>query len=243
MPSDESANHRPSLLLRLLVHFFGSDLFEIILALFRLGKRVVSSQTHEGMYQVLEHEAVLDLKDIKGKKAVYTKRQKVRFLQDNIIAYQDQAWGDGHIFADYKCSPGVPVDRYQDGYRWRILISLRQTKNHDDIEEFHIERTITDGFVRDIEPFQTQIDHQTKKLSISVVFPAKRLPNEVLLIEQNTTRTMALGPEYRSMLPDGRQQVTWQTDKPRLFEAYILRWTWRELAGGDRIPLSPPRDE
>src|SRR5258708_431539 len=94
MPSDESANHRPSLLLRLLVHFFGSDLFEIILALFRLGKRVVSSETHEGMYQVLEHEAVLDLKDMKGKKAVYTKRQKVRFLQDNIIAYQDEVSGN-----------------------------------------------------------------------------------------------------------------------------------------------------
>ena len=226
MPSDDSVNRRPSLLLRLLVPFFGSDLFEIILTLLRLGKRIVSSEAHEGMYQVLEHEAVLDLKDTKGKKAVYTKRQKVRFLQDNIIAYQDQAWGDGNVFAEYKCSPGVAVDRYQDGYRWRILISLRQTKNYGDVEEFHIERTITDGFVREVEPFQTQIDHPTRKLSISVVFPAKRLPKEVLLVEENTTRTKVLGPEYRSMLPDGREQVTWQTDKPRLFEAYILRWTW-----------------
>jgi hypothetical protein len=226
MPTEESANRRPSLLLRLLVPFFGSDLFEILITLWRLGKRIIASQAREGMYEVQEHEAQLDLKDVEGKVAVYTKRQRVRFLQDNIIAYQDQAWGDGNIFADYKCSPGVAVDRYRDGYRWRILISLRQTKNYGDIEEFHIERTITDGFVGEVQQFQAQADHRTRKLSLSVVFPAKRLPKEVLLVEQNATRTTALGPEWRSILPDGREQVTWRTDKPRLFESYILRWTW-----------------
>jgi len=82
------------------------------------------------------------------------------------------------------------------------------------------------GYTGVVEQFQSQIDHQTGKLSMSVVFPIKRLPKEVLLIEQNTTRTTTLGPEYRTILPDGRMQVTWQTDKPRLFEAYILRWTW-----------------
>ncbi len=147
-------------------------------------------------------------------------------MQDNIIAYQDQAWGDGDIFADYKCSPGTPVDRYRDGYRWRILISLRQTKNYGDVEEFHIERTITNGFVGEVQQFQTQVAHQTRKLAMSIVFPAKRLPKEVLLIEENTTRTVVLGPEQKVTLPDGREQVRWETAKPRLFESYILRWTW-----------------
>jgi len=226
MPGDETANRRPSLLLRLAVPFFGSDLFEIILTLWRLGKRITRSSAHEGIYQVLDHEVQLELKDTKGKVAVYTKRQRVRFLQDNIIAYQDSAWGDGDIFADYKCSPGVAVDKYKEGYRWLILISLRQTKKAGDVEEFNIERTIKDGYTGETQQFQTTINHQTNKLSMSVVFPVKRLPKEVLLIEQNTTRTAPLGPEYRTTLLDGRVQVTWQTDKPRLFEAYILRWMW-----------------
>jgi hypothetical protein len=74
-------------------------------------------------------DSVLELQDPRSEVAVFEKRQKVRFLQDNIIAYQNYDWGDGNILADYKCSPGVPLDQYQDGFRYNILISLRETKN------------------------------------------------------------------------------------------------------------------
>src|SRR5262249_11240342 len=130
------------------------------------------------------------------------------------------------IFADYKCSPGVSVDRYRDGYRYRILISLRETKKRGDIEEFHIDRTIQNGFTKRVEEFGIDIDHARKKLSLSVVFPHKRVPKRVALRERNTTRSTPLSPQYLQMLPDGRQQVTWSTDKPRLFEAYTLHWEW-----------------
>lgn len=180
----------------------------------------------EGMYEVLEYESRLELKDTKGKRSVYHKRQRVRFLQDNIIAYQDKAWGDGEIFADYKCSPGVAVDRYREGHRWRILISLRETKSKGDIEVFHVERSIRDGFTKSVEEFQVDIDHVTRKLSLSVVFPRSRLPEEISLIEQNANRMIDLGPDHRRILPDGRVKMIWQSDKPRLFESYILRWKW-----------------
>jgi len=74
---------------------------------------------YPGIYEVLDHRVSLELLDVKGKKAVYRKCQRVRFLQDNVIAYQDLAWGDGKIFAKYKCSPGIAVDKYQDGSYYR----------------------------------------------------------------------------------------------------------------------------
>jgi hypothetical protein len=178
------------------------------------------------MYEVLAYEARLELKDAKGKKAIFHKRQQVRFLQDHIIAFQDQAWGDGDIFADYKCSPGVPVDRYREGHRWQVLISLRGSKNRGDVEVFHIRREIRDGFVQDTEDFQTEINHTTRHLSVSVVFPRSRSPKRVTLIEQNSGKSQVLGPPHRLTLPDGRQQVIWRTGKPRLYEAYIMRWQW-----------------
>lgn len=180
----------------------------------------------EGMYEVLDYESRLELKDCKGKQAIFLKRQRVRFLQDNIIAFQDKAWGEGEIFADYKCSPGVAVDRYREGHRWRVLISLRETKSRGDVEEFHIERAIQDGFTETVEDFQTEINHPTARLSIAVVFPENRQPKQVALVEQNVARTTILGPQHWHVLPDGRQQVVWQTRHPRLFEAYILRWKW-----------------
>jgi hypothetical protein len=53
-----------------------------------------------GLYEVLEYESTLELKDRGGERATLKKREKVRYLQDNIIAYHDRAWADfGHLLA------------------------------------------------------------------------------------------------------------------------------------------------
>ncbi len=183
-------------------------------------------EAFDGMYEVLEYDAALELLDKKGRQAVYKKYQKVRFLQNNIIAYQDQAWGDGDIFAEYKCSPGVAVDRYREGHRWRILISLRETKQRGDIEEFHIERRMRNSFMTHTEEWQTEVAHVTQHLTVKLIFPAERPPKQVWLAEQNTGQTIELGPQHMQQLADGRYQVAWRTAQPKLFEAYILRWKW-----------------
>ena len=226
MTSRSSDKDHAKWLFRLVVPLFDSNLITSLTLLWRLGRLMIAHKSHEGMYEVLDYRSELELKDKDGRNAVLKKHQKVRFLQDNIIAYEDKAWGDGEIFEDYKCSPGVMVDRYQDGHRFRILISLRETKQRGDVEAFDIERTIKNGFTKDTEYFQTDVDHTTRHVSVSIVFPKHRIPSQVLLIERNSTRTQHLGPEHMKMLPGGRYQVSWSTDKPRLFEAYILRWEW-----------------
>ena len=118
-----------------------------------------------GIYEVLEYETSLELLDASSKKANYDKRQRVRFLQDN----EDQAWGDGQIFADYKCSPGIAVDRYQDGNRYRILISLRETKKYGTIEKFHIHRRIENGCTKKSEYFQPRIDQPDRNYLSSII--------------------------------------------------------------------------
>jgi hypothetical protein len=226
MAAPESPSQRSRGLLRLLVPLLGSDVLEILLFFLRLAKHTLRSRSHEGMYEVLNYHAQLELLDPEGKHAIYHKRQQVRFLQDHVIAYQDTAWGDGDFMAAYQCSPGVAVDTYREGHKYNILISLRETKHAGDIEAFRIDRTIRGGFTRPIEDFQVEIDHRTRRCTMSVVFPVTRQPKKVSLIEQNSTRSLVLGPEQRNELADGRVEYTWSTDKPRLFEAYILRWEW-----------------
>jgi hypothetical protein len=213
-------------LIQTLAAFLGSDVSDLIKRVWKIGKLIPLRRANQGIYEVLDYESCLELVDAKGKKATFNKRERVRFTQDNVIAYQDKAWGDGNIFAKYKCSPGVEVDRYREGHRYRILISLRQTKNRGDVEEFRIERTIANGFCKTWEHFQTEIDHVTRRMALSIIFPRKRPAKQVILIEQNTTRTEILDTKHWMTLPDGRRQVTWRCQKPRLFEAYILRWEW-----------------
>ncbi|MBI1280145.1 MAG: hypothetical protein GC179_18595 [Anaerolineaceae bacterium] len=179
-----------------------------------------------GTYRVEHHQSTLELLDSHGKTAIYTKRQQVVFLQDDVFAIQDQAWGDGNIFAGYKCSPGAMVDRYKEGYRWKVLISLRAMRNKGDRENFFIERTITDGFTTPTLNFQMHVDHPTKTLTLSVILPSSRQPKRIGLIEQNMKRSHTLGAEHRTELSGGRVQYSWEVAKPLLYESYILRWEW-----------------
>lgn len=181
---------------------------------------------YHGIYEVLDCQMQLELCDAKGKVAVLDKRLQVRFAQNNIIAYQDQAWGDGAIFDEYRCRPGFPVDTYRDGHCYRVLISLRETKNRGDREEFRIHRTIQNGFTRETEDFQVEIEHPTRHLELTIVFPRTRPPRSVKLVEQNAGRTRPLAANGIQQLPDGRYEVRWKSSNLTLYESYIIRWEW-----------------
>ena len=180
----------------------------------------------KGLYEILDYEATLELLDTTGKRARFKKRQRVKFLQDNVIAFEDCAWGDGDVLVNYKCTPGVVADRYRESDRWNVLISLRETRNRGDIEEFHIERTVKNSYVRDEEWLQTEIRRSTRRLSMGVIFPKQRTCRRAALMQRSANRVLVLGPNHFHALPDGRQLVTWETDHVRAFEVYTLQWRW-----------------
>lgn len=179
-----------------------------------------------GLYEVLEYETTLEILDPQGKEATVHKHQKVRYLQDNIIAYQDQAWGDGDILIDYKCIPGVPVDRYRSGHKTHILISLREVKCKGDIDDFDIQWRWKEGFLTSTGFWGTRIDHKTKFVKVEIIFPQSRPPLSVFVTESNRKRTQKLGETHKKKLPDGRWMVVWQHYRPQLFETYLLVWEW-----------------
>ena len=118
------------------------------------------------MYEVLEYESTLELRDRGGMKATFRKREKVRYLQDDIIAYQDHAWGNGEIFLDYRCIPGVAVDRYRSGRKTYIVILRRGVKNRRDTDGFNIEWDLRQGFLRRMEQWEIHVVPRTKRRSL-----------------------------------------------------------------------------
>ena len=224
--ADKNQTSKPSLISSLLDPLAGLPWFNVLSSLWTILPKLLQGFAIEGMYEVLEYESTLELKDKKGLHATFRKRQKVRYLQDNIIAYQDQAWGDGEILLNYRCSPGIPVDRYRPGNKFYILISLRGVKNRGDEDEFHIEWKMHKSFLRRHEQWETEINHPTRHLVVYAVFPKKRPPLRVVLIEDTRHRSSVLQDSAQRQLPDGRWQVEWQTEQPRLHERYILAWEW-----------------
>ena len=169
-------------LLKLLIRLPWIDIF---IDVGKLGIEFLRGSASGGIFEVLEYESTLEIHDTKGNRASFRKRQKVRYLQDNIIAYQDQAWGDGRILLRYRCSPGKAVDRYRLGHKTHILISLREVKNKGDFDEFNIQWGIRNGFTQPSEQWETEISHPTRNLKIRLIFPRDRHPNRVALIESD----------------------------------------------------------
>lgn len=178
-----------------------------------------------GLFEVLEYDSTLEILDTKGHKAIIHRRQRIRYLQDHIIAFQDHAWGDGNVLADYKVSPGVVVDKYQEGNRWNILISLRETRNKGDIEEFYIERTTQDSFTQSTEWYQTEVGAPTRKLKLVVIFPRKRPCKRAVLIQRSNGRTTEIHNSHQT-LTDGRLVVSWEKSYPKRAEIYTIKWEW-----------------
>ncbi len=205
---------------------FGLPWLEIVAELWKIVRKIWHGLAEEGIYEVLEHEGTLEIKDKSGKRALVRKRQRVRYLQDNVIAYNDQAWGDGEILVNYRCTPGKKVDRYRAGHKDVVLVSLREIKKRGDVDEFNIEWEHRNGFLKAVEEWGTEVNHRTKQLKIQIIFPKARKPHNIALVEYLRRRTRPLNQEAIRKLPDGCWLVSWQTNRPRLYEQYSFKWEW-----------------
>ena len=180
----------------------------------------------DGLFEILEYESTLELLDPQGRTARLKKRERIKFLQDNVIAFQDYAWGNGDVLRGYKCSPGIEADRYLEGGRWNILISLRETKQQGDVQDFFIERTLRNTFVKADSWWQIEMQHRTRSVRLQLIFPRQRACREAAVIERTRARTIPLQPKNFTVLPDGRQVLAWENIEPRRFETYTLKWKW-----------------
>jgi hypothetical protein len=188
-------------------------------------RRLMAYPHEEGLYEFLIYDATLELRDAKGRTAIFRKHQRVKFLQNN-IAFEDVAWGDGKLFARYRVAPGVVADRYQEGDRWTVLISLREAKQRGDVQDFHIERLVRNGFTHAAEWQQAEIRHRTRYLSLAVIFPKARPCCRATIRLRRRRKTIPLGSECFQRLPDGRQMVRWTTRNVTPLEVFTLGWQW-----------------
>jgi hypothetical protein len=102
--------HSQSLIEKIISIFSQHSWSGVFTDVLRSSKNLIKRHFPKGSYEVLEYESTLELLNPEGTKATFSKREQVRYSQDNVIAYQDQAWGDGKILIDCRCKPGLPVD-------------------------------------------------------------------------------------------------------------------------------------
>lgn len=225
-PQMPSSSNSKITLGKLLSILFEWPIVELIAEGWKYGRKLWRGFSNEGIYEVGVHEASLDILDRDGKRAIVNTRQNVRYLQDNVIAFQAQGWGDGKIFVNFKCSPGVVADKYSIGRKQIALISLREVKEKGETDEFNLQWEHIDGFKKKVEYWGSEISHRTKKLKLRVNFPKSRPPTKVFILENTRNKTNLIAQEAIRKLPDGRHSIVWEVENPRMYEQYVLKWEW-----------------
>jgi hypothetical protein len=201
-------------------------IFPILSDLYRWGKSQIQRMRKPGMYEVLDYESTLEILDPRGMVAKFNKTEKVRFLQDNVIALQDQLWGVNKKIFDYKCSPGIPVDFYASGHKTAVVVSLRNIYSTKDELNLNMQWYLKGEPLGKTGSWGTHINRYTRKITLNICFPAKRPPIKVWINEGNKKKIMELGKESITQMPDKQWQLSWEKKNPRLYETYTMKWEW-----------------
>ncbi len=214
------------LLAKLIPTLFKVPWLDVVAEIWKFVRKLWRGMSDEGIYEVLDHTTTLELLDNRGRRAWVSKKQKVRFLQNNVASYLDHAWGDGEILINYKCSPGKEVDRYIEEHKTYILISLQGVRKRGDKEEIDIEWEFKNGFLDSIGQWSSEVSHRTKTFTVQIIFPKSRPPKRIWKSKYLERRTGLLEQKNVRKLPDGRWEASWKVGKPRLHNRYGLKWEW-----------------
>lgn len=224
--TDKGSSDTSSKVARLIAIGLGLPWIEILIEAWKLGKKLMRGFSNEGMYEVLEEETTIELLDVKGKVARITKHKRVRYLQNYITTYPIVMWGEGEFPIDFKVSPGVIGDQYKKGHKTILNVSLREEKDKGDIDYFDISWGIQKGFTMKTESWSTGIRHRTHQVKVTIIFPKKRPPKRVKLIETASRRSKLLAENNITELSNGKWRIMWKKRKPKRNEEYMIQWEW-----------------
>jgi hypothetical protein len=187
----------------------------------RLRKMLLPEGLLSSPYEVLDYNATLILHDGKGNRATLRRTQTIRFLQDQVSALLDHAWGDGVLVTGYRHSAGAISDSFKDQGVRHMVVDLKHPRSRGELLTFSVEREVREAFLSPDGWVETTIDHPVRHLRRRVIFPKER---------RAQWATLQAGASYVFVpivtLDDGRTCVEFEVSAPQSDLAYRMRFSW-----------------
>lgn len=171
-------------------------------------------------YEISDYDSTLILHDTDGTSATFSRRQKIRFLQNGVSAMLDHFWGDG-VVTYYHNEAGTLEDSFIDHERRHLVVRFRKAMRRGETLNFAVERKSLVGFTQDEEWLETIFDQRVAVFSQAIIFPKGRPCSRATLL---TDTGKILLPVFT--LPDGRAIVRFHLDNLQPRVPYTLIWNW-----------------
>lgn len=169
-------------------------------------------------YETIKFSGRVEIMDPDRRAARFVRRQRVRFLEDNVAVFMDRVWGEGVLFAGY-AAPGLkllePI-RTPKGYV--VPLQLPRLFHKGEIFEIITERRIVGAFYDPLAYWDTTMSAPTNLVSIEVTVP----PGTPI------RRPDIIAPAQGDM--DARQRprsLEFRVGRPALDVPYKLAWSWQ----------------
>ncbi len=175
------------------------------------------------LYEVKDYQAGLEVLDAKGRRAIYIKRERVRFLRNNVTSFYDYGWGTGAGFASHRVHPGRIVERQVIGSRQRSLVVLPQPRHAGDEMTFSVRRLWKNTLKGHGNWLEMEFYHPTRRAGLSVTLPRSHPPRSARVIDARRQSSL---PLRAVTLSDGRQKFQWSTKTVQVGDRYTLEWEW-----------------
>ena len=188
-----------------------------------LDRLIVRLDDLRPLYEIKDYQAGLEVLDAKGKRAIYTKRERLRFLRNDVTSLYDYGWGTGEAFASHRVHPGRIVERQKIGSRHRSLVVLPQPKHAGDEMTLSVRRLWKNTLTGHNGWLEMEVYHPTRRARLSVTLPRSRPVRSARLVE---TRRRSSLPLQATTISDGRQRLQWSTTALQVGDRYTLEWDW-----------------
>ena len=175
-------------------------------------------------YETRAIDRVLDLADPEGRRAVLTRRQRIRPLTAGTLVVRETVWGEGEQLARYAVAGARRLTVLPEGSRRSVLLGPDRRTAVGACATSTSRRTIRGGFLQPEEYCETVLERPTGRVDFTVIFPRGRPPRNARLVLAATETTVRTVPVlYR---PDGRAVLRCRLRRPTVAATYSLRWSW-----------------
>ncbi len=175
-------------------------------------------------YETLWLDLVLDLQDARGRRAVLTRRQRVRFLAPDGAVVRELLWGSGEQFVRYTVRGARRMGVRAEGSKRAVLLDPDRRPARGDRLTITSRRAIRGGFSEREEYFEALLERPTGRLDFTVRFPRSRPPRQAMLVLAATEQVLRTLRSHYGL--DGRAVLHCRLHKPAMGRTYSLRWTW-----------------